>query len=160
MYYYGQFQYDSNDRMSKCLRCALSVRVLRLDLLGRITNRVNRRGQILTYGYDADGLRVSRAGAGLNDRFGYDAVGRLAACTSGAEVTSFSRAMRWGGSRASRIPDGHAADFAYNAAGSLSIGDVSRRTCRDVRARPPGADHEHDVGWRRPSRSRATQAGW
>jgi YD repeat-containing protein len=62
------------------------------DLLGRVTNSVNARGQRIAFTYDADGSLAAVTNDGTRlAMFAYDAAGDLAGMTTAQGTTTYFR---------------------------------------------------------------------
>ncbi|OQA27177.1 MAG: tRNA(Glu)-specific nuclease WapA precursor [Verrucomicrobia bacterium ADurb.Bin345] len=108
------FSYDMNDRMNsfKYHGQSTSNRLYR-DALGRLTNRVNARGQSIGRSYDPDGLLVGVSRPGSADAFVYDAVGRLIVWTGSTGNAGYTFDARGLITRI-RYGDGHEVGFTYS----------------------------------------------
>lgn len=139
------FSYDMNDRMNSFKYHGQSTsNRLEWDALGRLTNRVNARGQVMSRAYDPDGLLLGVSRPGSADAFAYDPAGRLTNWSGTAGSAGRTLDARGLVSRI-RYGDGHEAVFTYSA------------TRRIASVTYPGG---LTVQYQRDSRDRITNLAW
>ena len=139
------YSYDGNDRMTSFKYHGQSTsNRLEWDALGRLTNRINARGQSAARTYDADGNLTGVRQPGSTNSFTYDAAGRLTNWSGTAGRAGRTLDARGLVTRI-RYGDGHEAVFTYSA------------TRRIESVAYPGGP---TVQYQRDSRDRVTNLAW
>ncbi len=112
--------YDDNNKLSSISNPDGTGYRLTRDVVGRITQKTNGRGQTVGFTFNADGQRITKSYNGSSvASYTYDAVGNMLTMTDGSGVTSYTytdigkiATITW--------PGGKQVAFSYHSTGAVA----------------------------------------